>query len=168
MTQPAARKLSPFRSPIRWTRAHAAELTKFGTVGAVAFVVDLGLYNLVLFVWQTPFSQNDKVVTAKVFSALCATLVAWIGNRLWTFRERRTHRRTRELVGFGVVNAVALALAAAAVAFARYVMGETGPLALNVAAVVGIGLGTVARYVGYKKFVFVGARASEGAGGAST
>lgn len=146
-----------------WLRDHRAELMKFGVIGGIAFVVDLGLYNLLLFGLDTPLSHQEKVVTSKVLSALAATLVAWVGNRLWTFRSHRTHRPARELLAFAVVNAVALAIGVVPVAVGRYLLDARGALALNVAAVVGIGLGTVARYVGYKKFVFTGAHAGASA-----
>ncbi len=142
---------------VTWVRERRVELLRFGTVGGVAFIVDLGLYN------QLQFGEGallaDKVVTAKVISAAAATLVAWLGNRLWTFSHHRTQRPARELLGFGIVNVAALVIAAATVAVSTYVFGFESPLAKNVAAIVGIGFGTIARYIGYKKFVFTGGRA---------
>ena len=61
------------------------EAIKFGVVGAFAFVVDVGLMNLLR---QTV--MEDKPTTAKIISASVATLVAWLGNRAWTFRHRHS------------------------------------------------------------------------------
>ncbi len=141
---------------VPWVREHKIELLKFGTVGGVAFIIDLGLFNLLHTVDGAVLA--NKVVTAKVISAAVATLVAWVGNRLWTFSDHRTRKPVRELLLFGVINVIALALAAATVAFSTYVLKLTSPLADNVAAIVGIGIGTITRYIGYKKFVFVGKR----------
>ena len=83
------------------------EMIKFGVVGLLAFVIDLGLANLL---WHTVLS--DKVTTAKIISGAVATLFAWVGNRQWTFRHRRSRPpTTRSLLFFGV-NAIALGISA--------------------------------------------------------
>lgn len=143
---------------LSWVRGRRVELLRFGTVGALAFVVDLGLFNLLLFGDDSPL--QTKVVTAKVVSAAVATVVAWMGNRLWTFSERRAHHPVGELIRFGVVNVVALVLQVAVVAFAAYVLRVEGQFATNAAAVVGIGIGTIARYIGYRRWVFTGGGAT--------
>lgn len=139
---------------IRWVRDHAAELAKFAVVGGVAFVVDIGLFNLLLYGDSAPLQK--KVVTAKVISAAVATLVAWVGNRVWTFAGKRVHRPVAELVRFGVVNVAALLIQVGIVALSTYVLDLRTPFWVNAAAVVGIGVGTVARYVGYRAWVFTG------------
>ncbi len=137
---------------VQWWRERREEILKFGVVGGVAFVVDLGLFNLLRFGSNAVLA--DKVVTAKIVSAAVATVVAWLGNRLWTFRGRRTDRPLDELVIFGVINLFALFIPVATVAFTAYALDRQGALATNVAAVVGIGVGTITRYVGYRRFVF--------------
>ena len=47
------------------------EMIKFGVVGALAFVIDLGLANLL---WHTVL--EDRVTTAKIISGLVATMFA--------------------------------------------------------------------------------------------
>ncbi|GEL95197.1 GtrA family protein [Cellulomonas composti] len=137
----------------RWGRA--LELARFLTVGGVAFVVDVGLYNLLRF------GPNEllgaKPITAKVVATIVATLVSWAGNRLWTFSSQRTAQRGRELLLFAVVNALALVIGAAPLAVSQYVLHLDGPLPDNIANFIGIALGTVLRYVGYKRWVFTGA-----------
>lgn len=135
-------------------RARLAELARFLSVGGVAFVVDVGLYNLLRF--GPGELLEAKPITAKVVATLVATLVSWVGNRLWTFAEHRTHHRGRELLLFLVVNGLGLAVGAAPLAFSQYVLHLDGPLPDNVANLVGIALGTVLRYVGYKQWVFTG------------
>ncbi len=142
-----------------WIAERRAELMKFGVVGGFAFIVDLGVLNLVYFVWRNPLAHDQKVVTANILSALVATLFSWVGNRLWAFSHRRVHHPARELALFAIVNGVALAERAAIAAFGFYVLGATSQLGVNLAAIVGIGIGTVTRYYGYRRFVFTGGHA---------
>lgn len=125
------------------------EVIKFGVVGALAFVVDIGGANLL---WHTVLS--DKVTTAKVISGLVATLVAWVGNRQWTFRHRRSLPAHHEVALFFGVNLVALGISAVVLFASHYGLGLTSRLADNVATIVGIGLGTLFRFWAYRRFVF--------------
>lgn len=133
-----------------------AELGRFGSVGAVAYVVDIGLFNLLRF--GPGEVLGEKPLTAKVISVVVATLVSWLGNRYWTFAKQRTEGHLRELVMFGLVNGGGMLIAVACLWFSHYVLGFTSALADNIAAnVVGVGLGTIFRYFAYKYFVFTGA-----------
>ncbi|MBW9209483.1 GtrA family protein [Mumia sp. zg.B21] len=61
----------------------------------------------------------------------------------------------RHLTAFVVANAVALAIPAVCLGVSRYALGLSSLLADNVAAnVVGLVLGTGARWVLYRRFVF--------------
>ncbi|WP_435736732.1 GtrA family protein [Cellulosimicrobium sp. PMB13] len=131
------------------------ELAKFGSVGALAYVVDLGLFNLLSF--GPGEVLGHKPLTAKVVSVAVATLVSWLGNRYWTFSARRTQTRGRELTAFVVVNVGGMLIAVGCLAFSTYVLGLTSPLAKNVSAnVVGLALGTAFRYLAYRHLVFTG------------
>jgi putative flippase GtrA len=131
------------------------ELAKFGSVGALAYVVDLGLFNLLSF--GPGEVLGHKPLTAKVVSVAVATLVSWLGNRYWTFSARRTEARGRELTAFVVVNVGGMLIAVGCLAFSTYVLGLTSPLAKNVSAnVVGLALGTAFRYLAYRHLVFTG------------
>jgi putative flippase GtrA len=136
-----------------------AELARFGSVGAMAYVVDLGLFNLLRFGPGELLAA--KPLTAKAISVVVATVVAWLGNRYWTFAHRRTATRGRELAAFAVVNAGGLVIALSCLAFSHYVLGLRSPLADNIAAnVVGLGLGTAFRYVLYRRLVFTAGSAA--------
>jgi len=127
------------------------EMIKFGVVGLLAFVIDLGLANLL---WQTVLS--DKVTTAKIISGAVATLFSWVGNRQWTFRHRRSRPAHHEVVLFFGVNLVALGISAVTLYLSHYGLGLTSILADNVATIVGIGFGTLFRFWAYRRFVFAG------------
>jgi len=132
------------------------ELIKFGAVGAVAFVIDLGLANLL---WHTVL--EDKVTTARIISGSVGTLFAWVGNRTWTFRHRRSREPLQEVVLFFAINGLALAIGAAILALSHYGLGLQTRLADNVATVVGIGIGTIFRFIAYRYFVFSGSTAPD-------
>lgn len=140
-------------------RGRLLELARFGSVGAVAFLVDVGLFNLLRY--GPGDLLADRPLTAKVVSVAVAVVVAWLGNRHWTFAGRRgapgARTPTRELIGFAVVNAAGMAVAVGCLAVSHYVLGLTSPLADNIAANgVGLLLGTAVRYLGYHHLVFTG------------
>ncbi|MGV1005261.1 MAG: GtrA family protein [Candidatus Nanopelagicales bacterium] len=130
-----------------------AEVAKFGTVGAIAFVIDVGLFNLLMFGGHGWLS--DKPLTAKGISVIVATTFAFFGNRQWTYADRARTGLGRETVLFFVTNGVALAISWVVLYISHYVLGLTSPLADNVSAnIIGVGLGTLFRFVVYRSIVF--------------
>ncbi|MEI2777422.1 MAG: GtrA family protein [Tetrasphaera sp.] len=125
------------------------EILKFGIIGAVAFVIDVGTMNLLR---HTVLA--DKPTTAKVVSASVATVFSWLGNRQWTFRHRRNRAAHHEFSLFVVTNLVALVIGAGAIVVSHYGLRQESLLADNIANVIGIGLGTLFRFWAYRKFVF--------------
>ena len=141
------------------------EMLKFGVVGAVAFVIDLGGYNLLVFgphllgmfgEQSTTGVLHDKPLTARIIAATVATVVAWLGNRLWTFRHRRSRQAGQELALYVFFNVVAMVISVACLGLSRYALGLESQLADNVTNVIGICLGTLFRFWSYRKFVFAG------------
>lgn len=131
------------------------ELVKFGAVGAAAFVVDIAVFNLVRFGLNGHGPLEHKPLTGKVVSTVCATLVAWLGNRLWTFRRRRRNAVHHELALFVLFNAVGMGIAIACLGISHYVLDLRSPLADNISANgVGLVLGTLFRFWSYRTFVF--------------
>lgn len=133
-------------------RNRLPELLRFGSVGGVAFVVDLGLFNLLCFVLDT--SLNGRPLLSRAVSVGAATVVSWLGNRYWTFAHRRTADRTREFITFALMNAVGMGISLGTLAVSHYLLDFTTALADNVANIIGIGLGTAFRYVAYRAVVF--------------
>jgi putative flippase GtrA len=126
------------------------ELMKFGVVGAVAYVVDVGVFNLVLH-------QTDKPLTSKTISTVVATTIAYAGNRFWTFRHRSRATLRREYTLFFLLNGVGLLIALACLFVSHYLLGFTSRLSDNVAANgIGLVLGTAFRFWSYRRFVFTG------------
>jgi putative flippase GtrA len=139
-------------------RAQTTELLRFLAVGLAGVVVNLAVFNLLRWGPLSPHAEvagdTDRVVTAKVIAALVSIVFAWWAHRGWTFRGGRRHRPARELALFVVVNLAALAIEAGVLAFTHHGLGLDTLAWDNLSSVVGIGLGTIARYVGYRLFVF--------------
>ena len=135
-----------------WWRRFARELASFGTVGALAFVIDVGTFNLLIAtVW------SGSPLRSKIVAVVVATLFSWVGNRLWTYRHRRRaagRALAGELALFVGLNAVALGVSLVVLALSHYLLGLTSPLADNVANVAGIALGTAFRFYAYRTWVF--------------
>lgn len=127
------------------------EMIKFGVIGAIAFVIDIGGTNLL---WHTVL--ENKVTTAKIVAGAVATLFAWVGNRVWTFRHRRSRTPVQEVALFFAVNAVALGIAAGVLALSHYGLGFQTRVADNIATIIGIAIGTVFRFIAYRYIVFAG------------
>lgn len=128
------------------------ELAKFGIVGAFNAVLDIGLFNYL------HFGVGIGPLTSKVGSTVVAATSSYFMNRHWSFRHRARSGLRREYGLFFVLNAIGLGIALSCLAIARYGLGLTGVLALNVAGNgVGLVLGTVFRFWSYKRFVFLDA-----------
>jgi putative flippase GtrA len=126
------------------------ELAKFGVVGAVAFVVDVGTFNLL-----RNGTMHDRPLSAKVISTLLATTVAFAGNRQWTFRHRERAGLRREYLLFFVLNAIGLAISLSCLAVSHYLLDFTSPLADNISANgIGMAFATAFRFWSYRRYVF--------------
>ena len=81
------------------------EVGKFGVVGAIAYVFDVGISNLLLgpigWLWAT------------VTSVTIAATIAFIGNRFWTWRDRERFGLRREYLLYFGFNLVGLGIALA-------------------------------------------------------
>jgi putative flippase GtrA len=134
-----------------------AELAKFGTVGALSFVIDVAIFNAVLLVL-------DKPLTAKVISTVFSATNAFVLNRAWSFRHRERTNVRREYSLFFVLNVVGLSISLVCLAVSHYVLGFESRLADNIAANgVGLVLGTTFRFWSYRRFVWAAPAAVEDA-----
>jgi putative flippase GtrA len=130
------------------------EIAKFGVVGSFAFVIDVGLFNILMYAGGAgPLA--GKPLTAKAVSVIAATTFAYFGNRFWTFRHRGRTHMGREYILFFALNGVAMVIALSCLWFSHYALGLTSPIADNISAnVIGLGLGTLFRFWSYRRWVF--------------
>lgn len=133
--------------------AARVELMKFGSVGALAYIVNLGLFNLLVHFPISPL--DDRPVTGSLLAGIVSILVAYFGNRFWTWKDRPRRAMSREIALFFIINGIGILMSAAVLFISRYILGFQSALADNIAAnVIGIGLGTIFRFWSYRVWVF--------------
>jgi len=125
------------------------EVAKFGVVGAIGFVVQLGVQNAL------HSGAGVGPLTALVIAYVIATIVTFVGNRHWAFKHRKGKGLGQEGVLFILLNVVGIFIQVGIVAFVHYGLHMTDNLSYNVATIVGIGIGTMFRLFTYRKFVFL-------------
>jgi putative flippase GtrA len=129
------------------------ELGKFFSVGALAYVVGVGGFNILVHLESAPLAS--KPLTASIISGIVSIFVAYLGNRHWTWRDRARSGARREMSLFFIINGIALIFNVVCLAISRYVLGFESALADNIAAnVIGVGLGTLFRFWSYRTIVF--------------
>ena len=146
-----ASSLSLTERLLAWVR----EFIQFGMVGATAYVVDAGLFNLLQHGPLGFLAGHPN--TAQFVAAATATLYSWIANRLWTYRGRTRENATREAILFFFANACGIGISQFCLLFTHHILGFTSALADNIAVyVVGFALGTAFRFFFYHYVVFTG------------
>jgi putative flippase GtrA len=148
MTRVAAIKHLGARVRQSW-RVLLKEASAFGVVGAVCLVVDLGSFQLLYA------HAGVGAVTSKLLATIVSVTLAYFGHRYWSFSHRARTGLKREYSLFFLVNGLTLLLGLAMVAVVRYPLGQDDALALQVTNIASICLGTLIRYVCYRRFIFV-------------
>lgn len=133
---------------IRSWRLLVKELSAFGVVGVVCFVIDVGLFQLLYA------HTGTGAVTAKLLSTLVSMTVAYVGHRYWSFSHRARTGVGREYLLFLAINGSTLLLGLGIVAAVRYGLDQEGALIMQAANIASIVVGTVIRYLAYRQWVF--------------
>ncbi|WP_227496983.1 GtrA family protein [Planctomonas psychrotolerans] len=145
------------------TRAHStllSQLMKFGLVGGVGFVIDVGVFTLLRISVLSPDVLHEGPILAKVVSTSLAIGANWVGNRYWTFGPHRSARTTLEAVEFLVVSLLGMGIGLLCLWISHYVLGFTSVLADNISSnVIGLLLGSVFRFTLYRHWVYSPRRA---------
>jgi len=123
------------------------EVTAFGLVGAVGFIIDIGLFNLFF---------HDGQIVAKCISTSVATIVTYFGNRYFSFSHRARSGIGRETSVFFSINVLTLLFSLAVIAIFEYPFGfKHHVLVMNLVNLGTIAIGTLFRFWSYKRFVFL-------------
>jgi putative flippase GtrA len=137
------------------------EFAKFGIIG----VIGLAITN---FGYALLHSHSVGPVTSATIATIVATIVAYIGNRYWSFKHRERTSVPREGTIFFVLNGIGLLIQDAAVAFNAYVLHlEHHKLAEFVALNTGIAIATVFRFWSYRRYVWAAPAGDPGSGAAA-
>jgi len=130
------------------------ELGKFGVVGAIAYLVDTGIYTLLLLLGM-------ETLFAKVIATAIAASLAFLGNRFWTWRHRPRSSLTKEYLLYFGLNAAGLGIQLGVLGITHYGLGSVWPIFTTVLAdlifgqILGNAIATVFRFWAYRRFVFV-------------
>ena len=136
-------------------RALFGQFVRFGVVGLVGLVVDVGIFNLLRLTVLAPELIHEGPVIAKVISTSIAIITNWLGNRYWTFGSMRRSHVLREGIEFAIVSLAGMGIALLCLWVSHYLLGFTSALADNIATnVVGLALGTAFRFTFYRIWVF--------------
>ncbi|MFD9397067.1 GtrA family protein [Streptomyces sp. NPDC060000] len=138
------------------------ELAKFGAVGGVGLLVNLGVFNLVRHLTDLP------VVRASVIATVVSIVFNYVGFRYFTYRDRDKSGRTKELTLFLLFSTVGLVIENGLLFAATYGFGWDSPLQSNVFKFVGIGIATLFRFWSYRTWVFRALPAKEAVAGAES
>ncbi|MGW5850038.1 GtrA family protein [Streptomyces sp. NPDC055254] len=135
-------------SVLERVRGLVREVAKFGAVGGLGVLVNLGVFNLIRH------TTDLQVVRASVIATVVAIATNYLGFRYFAYRDRAKSGRTRELTLFAAFSAIGLVIENGVLYAATYGFGWDGPVATNVFKFVGIGTATVFRFWSYRTWVF--------------
>jgi len=140
----------------RWRRV-LSEGAKFLAVGGVATVVALVVFNALVHGYLGgPGPMHDQPLVAFVIANTLGMVVSYRGSRSWAFRHREAVGPAGGRLAFFAINVASMVIPLGCLAFTRYVLGRSDPVADNVAAnVVGLALGTMARFWAIRRFIFL-------------
>ncbi len=129
-------------------RGLARELSAFSVVGLSCFFLDVALFQLLYA------SVGVDAIVAKLVATLVSMTVAYAGHRYWSFSARARTGLRREYVRFALINGATLLLGLAIVGFVRHPLQQDSAIVLQLANVASIAIGTVVRYLSYRRWVF--------------
>lgn len=139
------------RDRLRGTsRILVKEIAAFGLIGALAFVIDIGLFTYLTH------GLHIGALKAKAISTVVSTTFAYFGNRNLSFSHRARTSIGRETSYFFGINLVTLVFSELALALVVYPLGfDHESSVVFVVNLVTIGIGTLFRFWAYKRFVFL-------------
>ncbi len=126
-----------------------AELTRFGLVGTLGLIIDLGGAALL------HGAVGTGPLVAKALSASVATVISYTGHRLWTFRHRANQSLARGGLIFFGLNLIGMVVSLLVIGLVTGPLGLHSLAAYNVAQVIGVLLGMLFRYWSYRRWVFL-------------
>lgn len=132
------------------------QLSKFGLIGIANTVIDLGIYNL--FIFLSDVSSGYLIAVFKSFSVLAAIANSYVWNKFWSFEKKEANNVGEEFTQFLLVSLVGLLLNVGITTFVVNVIGTptgiTEKTWANVGALTASILVLTWNFVGYKFLVF--------------
>lgn len=132
------------------------QLSKFGLVGVANTVIDLGIYNL--FIFMSDVSSGYLIAVFKSFAVMTAIVNSYVWNKFWSFEKKETSNMGEEFTQFLLVSLTGLLLNVGITSLVVNAIGAPAGMSEKVWANIG---GLTAsllvltwNFIGYKFFVF--------------
>lgn len=122
------------------------EAAKFTVVGGLGTVVNLAAF--------AELQGSMPSGRANALSTVVSIAVNYVGYRYWVYRNADARTRSREIMLFLVFSGIGAVIQVGVVYAATYYLHLTGKAEQLAAAVGGIGLATVFRFISYRTWVF--------------
>lgn len=140
----------------RWQR-FVAEVSRFLAVGAVATIVALILFNLLVHGFNTGgFAPlNDQPELAYLLANTVGMVISFRGTTRWAFKEREARHADGGVLAFVVINFATMLIPMGCLWLSRDLLGLDDPWSDNVSAnVIGLLMANGARFALFHQFVF--------------
>jgi putative flippase GtrA len=125
------------------------EGAKFGIVGGIGFIVVLAGSDAL------HFELGLDKFTSVTIATILATVITFLGNRYWSFRDRQGAGAGSETLLFFIFNGVGLLIQYACIFLVTDLLGQSGRVWYTIANFVGVGIGTLFRFWSYRKWIWV-------------
>lgn len=134
----------------------AGEVAKFLTVGGAATLVAFVIFNgMVHGYFGGPGPMHELPLAAFLIANLVGMTVSFRGSRSWAFRNREAVGPAGGRLAFFAINIASMSIPLLCLAVSRYALGRSDPISDNIAAnLIGLGLGTAARFFAIRRFIF--------------
>lgn len=133
------------------------EIARFLTVGGVATLVALVLFNLLVHGFKPDGGAplRDHAVLGYVVANTIGMLISYRGSRSWAFKHRETTHPDGGRTAYFGINLATMALPVGCLWFSRNVLSLDDPVADNVSAnMIGLAMGMAARFYLFRTLVF--------------
>lgn len=134
------------------------QLAKFGLIGTTNFVVDIGIFSLLI--WSTDINQGNFLILFNIISVSVAIINSYIWNKFWSFGEKNTDEGVvrKQFFQFVTVSIIGLILNTLIVDILNNRIG--GPVGIETTTWTVITKASASivvlvwNFIGYKFFVF--------------
>ena len=132
------------------------QLAKFVLVGALNTFVDLGVLNLLMFVFNV-FS-GVLYTFFKAFSFICSVVNSYFWNKFWTYEQKKTGVKGKEFGKFFLIAGTGFFLNVAIASFVVNIIGPQFGFSAELWGNIGAIIATICvfmwNFLGYKFLVF--------------
>ena len=132
------------------------QIAKFLGIGSFNTLIDLGVLNILMMIFRINAGMVYSIF--KGFSFICATTNSYFWNKFWTFKNRETPCRKKEVLKFLIVASGGFLIN---VATASFVVNIIGPqfgvnpsLWANIGGIIAAFAVAALEFCGYKFLVF--------------